>query len=84
MQQAMQPGAQNPQGEEEEIKEGELQLQLILQNSQMQRQGNHLDPELSELTRGGVAAINRQANEQRAQNQNHIYEMQTTQQTKAY
>lgn len=53
--------AQNPQGEEEEIKESQLILEL--QQSQVQRQtrgGSVLDPELQALNKGGVAAINRQ------------------------
>ena len=61
--------AQNPQGEEEEVKESELLL-IELQYSQEQRQAQGrtgLDPELLELTKGGVAAINRQQVQQRTQ-----------------
>ena len=52
--------AQNPQGEEEEMKESELAQ--LLQSSTQQRLANGnqlLDPELAEITKGGVAAINR-------------------------
>ena len=59
--------AQNPQGEEEEMKETS-ELQLILQNSTEPRQPNYmLDQELSQLSKGGVAAFNRQSVQQRAQ-----------------
>ena len=53
--------AQNPQGEDEEMK-GTSELDVILQNSLLPREPESmLDRELTELTKGGVAAINRQS-----------------------
>ena len=49
----------NPQGEEEEIKESDLRL--ILENSQSRQLNAMVDNEIAELTKGGVAAINRQS-----------------------
>ena len=68
MQHAMsQRDAQNPQEQREEEKEQPSELRVILEHSsaQVQRQNNQVDQELAELTRGGVAAINRQSAQQR-------------------
>lgn len=65
--------AQNPQGEMEEEINGS-QLQLMLQQSHAQREAQGvLDQELQQLNKGGVAAINRQSeqNRQKAEHDHH-------------
>ena len=81
--QLTQHDAQNPQGEEEELNDGELHV--ILQNSQaMRRQaGGVLDPELSQLTKGGVAAVNRQMIQARSEIETNMHDLQADAESRA-
>ena len=69
--------AQNPQGEEEEIKSSN-EFQIIMQTSQQQRSSALLDQELQELTKGGVAAINRESQQMRAHVESQMHELQAS------